>query len=77
MDVVFELMDEGAASNTPATVLYDSAAAASITDTHRRPARLSLQRDADVWVDWLSECNAGREPLDCEYAAERGYAERG
>jgi hypothetical protein len=27
MDVVFELLDEGAASNTPATVLYDSAAA--------------------------------------------------
>jgi hypothetical protein len=27
MDVVFELIDEGAASNTPATVLYDSAAA--------------------------------------------------
>jgi len=27
MDVVFELVDEGAASNTPATVLYDSAAA--------------------------------------------------
>lgn len=26
-DVVFELVDEGAASNTPATVLYDSAAA--------------------------------------------------
>ena len=26
MDVVFELVDEGAASNTPATVLYDSAA---------------------------------------------------
>jgi hypothetical protein len=26
-DVVFELIDEGAASNTPATVLYDSAAA--------------------------------------------------
>lgn len=28
MDVVFELVDEGAASNTPATVLYDSVAAA-------------------------------------------------
>ena len=27
MDVVFELIDEGAASNTPATVLYDSSAA--------------------------------------------------
>jgi hypothetical protein len=27
MDLVFELVDEGAASNTPATVLYDSAAA--------------------------------------------------
>ena len=27
MDVVFELLDEGTASNTPATVLYDSAAA--------------------------------------------------
>jgi hypothetical protein len=26
MDVVFEIVDEGAASNTPATVLYDSAA---------------------------------------------------
>ena len=29
MDVVFELVDEGAASNTPATVLYDSAAVGS------------------------------------------------
>jgi hypothetical protein len=29
MDLVFELVDEGAASNTPATVLYDSAAAAA------------------------------------------------
>ena len=26
MDVVFELVDEGVSSNTPATVLYDSAA---------------------------------------------------
>jgi len=34
MDVVFELVDEGAASNTPATVLYDSAAVTgAITST--------------------------------------------
>jgi hypothetical protein len=34
MDVVFELVDEGAASNTPATVLYDSVAAgAAIAST--------------------------------------------
>ncbi len=30
-DVVFELVDEGASSNTPATVLYDTAAAGSLT----------------------------------------------
>ncbi len=34
MDVVFELVDEGTASNTPATVLYDSAAASgSLSNT--------------------------------------------
>jgi len=34
MDVVFELVDEGGASNTPATVLYDSAAVSgSVTGT--------------------------------------------
>ena len=34
MDVVFEMVDEGVASNTPATVLYDSAAAgAPLTST--------------------------------------------
>jgi hypothetical protein len=33
MDVVFELVDERAASNTPATVLYDSAAIGSLIGT--------------------------------------------
>jgi hypothetical protein len=33
MDVVFELIDEGAASNTPATVLYDSAASGGTLTT--------------------------------------------
>jgi hypothetical protein len=34
MDVVFEMVDEGSASNTPVTVLYDSAAAGvPLTDT--------------------------------------------
>ncbi|HEY5381855.1 MAG TPA: hypothetical protein VIJ65_06340 [Acidobacteriaceae bacterium] len=31
LDVVFELVDEGASSNTPATVLYDSAGAGGVT----------------------------------------------
>ena len=33
MDVVFDLVDEGAASNTPATVLYDSAAVGAVVGT--------------------------------------------
>ena len=39
MDLVFELVDEGAASNTPATVLYDSAAAGTVGGS---PARARL-----------------------------------
>jgi predicted RecA/RadA family phage recombinase len=33
MDVVFELVDEGVASSTPATVLYDTAAGVEVTGT--------------------------------------------
>ncbi len=38
MDVVFELVDEGAASNTPATVLYDSAATSGVSAVLNTPA---------------------------------------
>jgi hypothetical protein len=38
MDAVFELVDEGAASNTPATVLYDSAATTGIGSITGTPA---------------------------------------
>jgi hypothetical protein len=38
MDVVFELVDEGAASNTPATVLYDSAAVSGVGSIVNTPA---------------------------------------
>jgi hypothetical protein len=38
MDLVFELVDEGAASNTPATVLYDSAAASGMGAVPNTPA---------------------------------------
>ena len=65
MDVVFELVDEGAASNTPATVIYDSSAAGGTLSS--TPATCSFvlanstqlfgsvgvgQRDADgsVWI---------------------------
>ena len=65
MDVVFELIDEGAASNTPATVLYDSAAAgATISSTPATcvfvainstqlfgsVASLSVTRAGSLWV---------------------------
>jgi len=38
MDVVFELVDEGSASNTPATVLYDSAAVGGVSAIAGTPA---------------------------------------
>jgi hypothetical protein len=38
MDAVFELVDEGAASNTPATVLYDSAAVSGVASIINTPA---------------------------------------
>ncbi len=38
MDVVFELVDEGASSNTPATVLYDSAAVGGMGAVTNTPA---------------------------------------
>ena len=40
IDMVFELVDEGAASNTPATVLYDSTAAGATVSTS--PAKCSF-----------------------------------
>jgi len=38
MDIVFELVDEGAASNTPATMLYDSAASGGMGAVLNTPA---------------------------------------
>ena len=65
MDVAFDLIDEGAASNTPATVLYDSAAAAAplastpatctfvaanSTQLFGSIASLSVTRPGSLWV---------------------------
>ncbi len=65
MDVVFELVDEGAASNTPATVLYDSAAAGvplpdtpatctlvavNATQMFGSVASVSVTRPGSLWV---------------------------
>jgi len=65
MDVVFDLIDEGAASNTPATVLYDSAAAsgpivstpatcafvvANSTQLHGSVASVSVTRPGSLWI---------------------------
>jgi hypothetical protein len=65
MDVVFELVDEGVASNTPATVLYDSAAVglpvgsspatcafvvANSTQLFGSVASVSVTRPGSLWV---------------------------
>ena len=64
MDVVFDLVDEGAASNTPATVLYDSAAVGAVVGTPATCAfvaanstqifgavgSVSVTRPGSVWV---------------------------
>ncbi len=65
MDVVFELVDEGTASNTPATVLYDSAAAsgslsntpatcafalANSTQLFGSVGSVSVLRPGSIWV---------------------------
>jgi len=65
MDAVFELVDEGAASNTPATVLYDSAAAggavvgtpstfvfvaANATQMFGSVGSVSVTRPGSMWV---------------------------
>jgi hypothetical protein len=65
MDVVFELVDEGAASNTPATVIYDSIAAggtltstpatcafvlANATQMFGSVAAVSMTRPGSLWV---------------------------
>lgn len=65
MDVVFELVDEGTASNTPATVLYDSAAASgslsstpatcafavvNSTQLFGSVASVSVLRPGSMWV---------------------------
>ncbi len=65
MDVVFELVDEGTASNTPATVLYDSAAAsgplsstpatcafalANSTQLFGSVGSVSVMRPGSMWV---------------------------
>ncbi len=65
MDLVFELVDEGAASNTPATVLYDSAAVglpvesspatcafvvANSTQLFGSVASVSVTRPGSLWV---------------------------
>jgi hypothetical protein len=65
MDVVFELVDEGASSNTPATVLYDSAAVAgpiagtptecvfvavNSTNLYGSMASVAVTRPGSAWV---------------------------
>ena len=65
MDVVFEMVDEGVASNTPATVLYDSAAAgapltstpatcmfvaANSTQLFGSISSLSVTRPGSMWI---------------------------
>jgi len=65
MDLVFDLVDEGAASNTPATVLYDSAAAgasptsspatcifvaANATQLFGSVGAVSVARPGSLWV---------------------------
>lgn len=65
MDVVFELVDEGAASNTPATVLYDSLAAggtltstpatcsfvlANSTQLFGSVGSVSVTRTGSIWI---------------------------
>ena len=61
MDVVFELVDEGVASNTPATVLYDSiAAGAPVSNSPATCSFVLVERDADVRIDWLGERDAIR-----------------
>ena len=65
MDVVFELVDEGASSNTPATVLYDSAASglpltgtpatcafvvANSTQLFGSVSSVSVTRPGSLWV---------------------------
>jgi hypothetical protein len=65
MDLVFELVDEGAASNTPATVLYDSVAAggtlsispatcvfvaANATQMFGSVGSVSVTRQGSIWV---------------------------
>jgi hypothetical protein len=64
MDVVFDLVDQGAASNTPATVLYDSAAvgevvgtpatcafvAANSTEMFGSVGSVSVTRPGSMWV---------------------------
>ena len=65
MDITFELVDEGAASNTPATVLYDSAASGrpvavtpatcafvAVNSTHLfgSVASVSVARPGSMWV---------------------------
>jgi hypothetical protein len=66
MDVVFELVDEGAGSNTPATVLYDSAAvsgpiastpamcefaAVNSTNLFGSVASVSVTQPGSLWVE--------------------------
>ncbi len=65
MDIVFELVDEGVASNTPATVLYDSAASggaignapatcsfvlANATQLFGSVGSISVTRTGSVWI---------------------------
>jgi hypothetical protein len=64
MDVVFELVDEGAASNTSATVLYDG-------DVRVCGGEL----DAAVWVGGFGECDATGKSLGGEHAAWRDRAD--
>ena len=76
MDVVFELVDEGAASNTPATVLYDSAAVSgAIAGTPALATFVVVNSTADGGVGGERECDAAGESVGGEYAAEWGGAD--
>jgi hypothetical protein len=70
MDVVFELVDEGAASNTPATVLYDSAAV-GLPVVSSPVCVCGGEFHAAIWVGGVGECNAAGEFVGREHAAQR------
>ncbi len=85
MDAVFELVDEGAASNTPATVLYDSVAAggtlasspatcqfvaANSTQMYGSVGSVSVTRPGSLWV--VSTLPGGAQQTRLTGAAGQG-----